>query len=90
MSHGERIYEQLLSAAGLWLLLSHFGLMSQTSLFVGEPDIAILVSMSVGGVTLVLAVLRERHHRWSRSVLGVARGWQHWEARGCWPMPIRP
>ena len=74
MSQVTRIYRELLSAAGLWLILSPFVLFSQTSLSSGASDKAILVSMSMGFLALAIAGLNARHHRWACSVLGFALG----------------
>lgn len=74
MPQGTRDHGQLLSAAGLWLLLSPFVLFSQTSLSTGVSDKAILASMSMGFLALVIAGLNTRCHRWILGALGMALG----------------
>lgn len=74
MSQGTQIHGQLLSAAGLWLIVSPIVLLSQTSLSTGTSDKAILASMSMGFLALVIAGLNTRYHRWVCGALGIALG----------------
>ena len=74
MLQGSRIFGQLLSAAGLWLLMSPFVLFNQNHLSPGGSNEATLVSMAMGFMALLIAGLHERHYGWVRSVSGVALG----------------
>ena len=74
MSRATRLHGQLLSAAGLWLLLAPFILFSQSSLSTGRSAEAALVSMSIGMSALLVAGLNERKALMLRAATGVALG----------------